>query len=265
MSVLPSALADLTKVTCRLENHGMLLWAQLDSPPGNVLDGEMMASLRKVVEAANGLPALRLLVFSGAGANFSFGASVEEHLPDRVGGMLESFHGLFRDLMVCDVPALALVRGQCLGGGLELAAFCDRVVVEDGAQLGQPEIRLGVFAPVGSLVLPWRCGARSSELLLTGRSMNASSAVECGLADEKVEQGQGEKAVENWFGETLAKLSASSLRFARRASRWQMHRMLRQGMEELEQLYLDELMSTQDAAEGIRAFVEKRKPVWRHD
>ncbi|TDI13192.1 MAG: cyclohexa-1,5-dienecarbonyl-CoA hydratase [Acidobacteria bacterium] len=264
MSAQPSELANLAKVSCRLENDGMLLWVQLDSPPGNVLDCEMMASLRQVVKATQGLPALRLLAFSGAGANFSYGASVEEHLPDRVAGMLQSFHGLFRDLTECDVPALALVRGQCLGGGLELAAFCDRVVVEDGAQLGQPEIRLGVFAPVGSLVLPWRCGARSSDLLLTGRSMDASSAVECGLADEMVEPGQGVKAVQGWLGETLANLSASSLRFARRASRWQMHRMLRQGMEELERLYLDELLSTHDAAEGIRSFVEKRKPVWRH-
>jgi len=264
MSALPSSLESLPGVSCRLEHEGMLLWVQLDSPPGNVLDGEMTASIRRVVEAASGLPALRLLAFTGAGANFSFGASVEEHLPDRVGGMLEAFHGLFRDLMECDVPVLALVRGQCLGGGLELAAFCDRVVVEDGAQLGQPEIRLGVFAPVASLLLPWRCGARSSELLLTGRSMDAASAVACGLADELVEPGQGENAVEGWLSEKLAKLSASSLRFARRASRWQMHRMLRQGMEELEQLYLDELMSTQDATEGIRSFVEKRKPVWRH-
>ena len=261
---LPAELENLNKVTCRLQSDGALLWVQLDSPPGNVLDSEMTSSLRQVVKSAGTLPALRLLAFSGAGANFSFGASVEEHLPERVGGMLDSFHGLFRDLMDCDVPALALVRGQCLGGGLELAAFCDRVVVEDGAKLGQPEIRLGVFAPVASLVLPWRCGGRSSELLLTGRSMDASSAVQCGLADEKVEQGQGETAVENWLGEGLSKLSASSLRMARRASRWQMHRMMRQGMDELEQFYLDELMSTHDAAEGIRSFVEKRKPVWRN-
>lgn len=264
MSALPPVLERLPRVSCRLEHEGMLLWAQLDSPPGNILDSEMMASLRQVVKAVDGLPALRLLAFSGAGANFSFGASVEEHLPDRVGGMLESFHALFRDLMDSDVPLLALVRGQCLGGGLELAAFCDRMVVEDGARLGQPEIQLGVFAPVGSLVLPWRCGARSSELLLTGRSIDAASAVACGLADERVEPGQGERAVASWLVEKLAQLSASSLRLARRASRWQLHRMLRQGMDELEQLYLDELMSTKDAAEGIRSFVEKRKPVWSH-
>jgi cyclohexa-1,5-dienecarbonyl-CoA hydratase len=261
---MTTSLERLAKVSPRLDAEGALLWVQLDSPPGNVLDGEMMGSLRQVVKEAAGLDGLRLMAFHGAGKHFSFGASVEEHLPERVGGMLESFHGLFRDLMECDVPLLALVRGQCLGGGLELAAFCDRVVVEESAHLGQPEIKLGVFAPVGSLVLPWRCGARSSDLLLTGRSLDADTAVAWGLADEKTESGQGETAVKRWLDEHLGGLSASSLRFARRASRWQMHRMLRDGLDELEPYYLDDLMATEDAAEGIRSFVEKRKPVWRH-
>jgi cyclohexa-1,5-dienecarbonyl-CoA hydratase len=259
-----SALGDLPKVSYRVEREGALLWVELNSPPGNVLDAEMTGSLRQLVKAAVGLPALRLVVFHGAGKHFSFGASVEEHLPERVGGMLDGFHGLFRDLMESDLTALALVRGQCLGGGLELAAFCDRVVVEEGAHLGQPEIKLGVFAPVASLVLPWRCGARSADLLRSGRSLEAAAAVDCGLADEQVAAGKGGEAVERWLDEALLPLSASSLRFARRASRWQMHRMLHQGIDELEQLYLDDLMSTHDAVEGIRSFVEKRKPVWSH-
>ncbi len=262
MSRMPTTLEKLAKVSCRLEHNGSLLWVELDSPKGNVLDSEMTGSLRQVVRAVASLPALRLMVFVGAEKNFSFGASVEEHRADRVGGMLDAFHGLFRDLLESDVPALALVRGQCLGGGLELAAFCDRVVVEEGAQLGQPEIQLGVFAPVGSLVLPWRCGARGAELLLTGRSVGAAEAVECHLADVLVAPGEGEQEVQRWLAEALQPLSASSLRLARRASRWDLHRMLGQGIDELEQLYLDDLMSTPDAVEGIEAFLEKRKPVW---
>jgi cyclohexa-1,5-dienecarbonyl-CoA hydratase len=217
-----------------------------------------------VVKAAAGWKELRLLAFSGAGKHFSFGASVEEHRPEQVGGMLEGFHGLFRDLMETDVPTLALVRGQCLGGGLELASFCDRIVAEEGAMLGQPEIRLGVFAPMASLLLPWRCGARASELLLTGKAIDAGTAASWGLVDQVVAAGEGEGAVTGWLEETLLPLSASSVRFARRASRWWLHRSLGQGIEELEQLYLDDLMNTHDAVEGIQSFLEKRKPTWTH-
>jgi cyclohexa-1,5-dienecarbonyl-CoA hydratase len=177
--------------------------------------------------------------------------------------MLTGFHALFHDLMETPVPMLALVRGQCLGGGLELAAFCDWVWVEEGARLGQPEMKLGVFAPVGSLVLPWRCRARAGDLLLSGRTVDAAEALRIGLADRLLPAGEGEAALDGWFAESLLPLSASSLRHARSAARWDLHRRLREGLPELEALYLDVLMSTHDAVEGLRAFLEKRAPSWK--
>ena len=255
---------ELDKVEFRLDDDGTILWAVLNDPPGNVLDAKMTQSLRRLIAAAQKLPTLRLIVFSGAGEQFSYGASVEEHRPDRVGAMLELFHGMFRDLIDSDIPAAALVRGRCLGGGLELAAFCDRVVVEDGAILGQPEIKLGVFAPIGSLLLPWRCGARGSELALTGRSIDAGEAVRIGLADELAAKGEGESAVDRWFRKELLPLSASSLRLARRASRWSLHKTIGEELAAIETLYLDELMQTHDGVEGIQAFLEKRRPAWTH-
>jgi cyclohexa-1,5-dienecarbonyl-CoA hydratase len=255
---------DLDKVEFRLGDDGAILWVVLNDPPGNVLDAKMMGSLRRLVAAGRQVPTLRLIVFSGAGEQFSYGASVEEHVPDRVGGMLEIFHGLFRDLIDSDLPAAALVRGRCLGGGLELAAFCDRVVVEEGAVLGLPEIKLGVFPPIGSLLLPWRCGARGSGLALTGATVDATEAARIGLADELVPKGEGQAAVERWFRKALLPLSASSLRHARRASRWSFHKMIREELGAVETLYLDDLMKTHDGVEGIKAFLEKRKPEWTH-
>ena len=250
------------KVSFHQALDGALLWVTLDAPPGNVLDGEMIASLRRVVGEARRSPRLRLLAFIGAGKHFSYGASVEEHRPGQVREMLTAFHALFRDLIDADLPMAACVRGRCLGGGLELAAFCDRVIVESGATLGQPEIKLGVFAPVGSLVLPWRCGPAGGELLLTGRSVDAEEAAALHLADRVCAAGEGEEVIERWAREHLLPLSPSSLRLARRASRLEIHRRLRDGLAEVERLYLDDLMTTRDAAEGIEAFLDKRPPVW---
>jgi cyclohexa-1,5-dienecarbonyl-CoA hydratase len=256
------ALPLLPKLARRLDHEDRVLRLTLDAAPGNVLDTEMIGSLRRAVREARDLPALKLLVFTGAGPHFSYGASIEEHRPDRVGELLRAFHGFFLDLVDTDIPALALVRGQCLGGGLELAAACDWVLVEESARLGQPEIRLGVFAPAGSIVLPWRCGARAGDLLLTGGTVDAATARQIGLADQTAPSGQGEAVLDAWIRRDILPLSASSLRWARRAARWHLHRQLRHGLPELEALYLERLMATRDAVEGIDAFLEKRPPRW---
>jgi len=264
MSTLPAALLDLPKVSARLDHDGAVLRLTLDDPPGNVLDSTMTASLRRAVVAARAFPSLRLLIFAGSGKHFSFGASVEEHRPEKVAGMLEGFHGLFRDLIETDVPALSLVGGQCLGGGLELAGFCDWVFAMENAKLGQPEIKLAVFAPVGSVVLPWRCGARANDLLLTGRTVDARTAEALGLVDRVLASEEAETRLDAFVREELLPLSASSLRRARKAARWHLHRMMKHGLAELETLYLEDLMTTPDATEGIVAFLEKRKPDFTH-
>ena len=252
------------KLSTRLDHDGAVLRLTLNAPPGNVLDQVMISSLRDAFREARDQTQLRLIVITGSGKHFSFGASVEEHRPEHVRGMLESFHGLFQDIVDTPVPLLALVNGQCLGGGLELAAFCDWVFAFDNAKLGQPEIKLGVFAPVGSIVLPWRCGARANDLLLTGRSIDARSAAEIGLVNRVLTQAIAEAELDTFIREDLLPLSASSLSYARDASRWHLNRQMKHGLPELESLYLDDLMATPDATEGIVAFLEKRPPRWTH-
>ncbi len=231
----------------------------LDDPKGNVLDGIMMGSLLALLDELAGERGrrLKLLCFTGAGDHFSFGASVPEHVGERAAPMLRAFHGIFERLIELAIPTAAAVRGRCLGGGLELASFCNRLVAHPDAKLGQPEIQLAVIAPVASLLLPHRIGqARTDDLLLTGRTIAAPEAKELGLVDAVAEDPLA--AIEEWARRELVPKSASSLRFAVRAARWRMNEAVRSGIADLERLYLEGLMATHDAGEGLAAFLEKR-------
>lgn len=246
----------------RLE--GGALWrVALGGSKGNVLDGTLTDALRAVFGEAGRTPALKALLLEGQGRHFSFGASVQEHLPEQVEGMLRRFHGLVLALVDSAVPVLAAVRGQCLGGGLELVTLCTRVFAAPDAQLGQPEIALGVFPPVASLALPERVGRRHAEdLCLSGRSVSATEALAMGLVDELCDD-PGEAALA--YARThLLPRSAASLRFALRALRAGLRARLQAELPGVERLYLDELMASSDAVEGLRAFLEKRAPAWRN-
>ena len=172
-------------IRCTTEHSGQLERIVLDRPRANILDCEMVAAMReRIAELAASPGPVKLIVFEGAGGNFSYGASVEEHLPGRVEGMLGQFHQLFWELERLSVPTAAIVRGQCLGGGFELALWCGYVACEPSARFGVPEIKLGVFPPMAALTLPWRVrGARSTQIILSGESLAAEEAVLCGVAD----------------------------------------------------------------------------------
>ncbi len=244
-----------------LDDCGTLLRLTLDRPKGNVLDGEMIAALREEVARARDWAPVRTLLLSGEGRHFSFGASVEEHQPEQVEGMLKGFHALFRELLDSGLVTLAAVRGQCLGGGLELAAFCQRLFASPDAKLGQPEIKLGVFAPIGSVVLPLRVGqANADDLLLTGRSVDAEEGLQMGLVDEIA--ADPVEAARAWHLEHLHALSGTAVKFAARAARTDMRRALTEDLATVEGLYLSDLMATHDAPEGIASFLEKREPQW---
>lgn len=245
-----------------LEDDGALLRIVLARPKGNVIDPAMVAAIRATVAEHRSRPALKSILFEGEGAHFSFGASVEAHLPDQIHGMLTGFHGMFRELAASGKVLLAAVRGQCLGGGLELAAFCHRVTASPEAKLGNPEILLGVFAPLASAVLPLRIGQPAADdLLLTGRSVDATEALSIGLVDE-IAPDPAEAALA-WH-RRFARLSASSLGQAVRAARAHFHQTFLSTLEVVERQYLEELMATADAVEGITAFLEKRTPRWTH-
>lgn len=243
---------------------GGALWrVSLANGKGNVLDRGLVDALSEVARRVASEPGLKAVVLEGAGPHFSFGASVPEHMPGEVAGMLARFHGLFKTMLDGNVVWLAAVRGRCLGGGLEVAAFCHRVFAAPDALLGQPEILLGVFAPVGSAFLRERVGRPAAEdLCLTGRAVPAEEARGMGLVDE-VADDPSAAAIE-WAKTHLLPKSASSLRHAVKAVRWELSRRFVPEVEELERYYLDRLMRTEDALEGLTAFVEKRQPVWRN-
>jgi len=231
---------------------------------GNVIDRETMAELARVFADARETRDLKGIVLTGRGPHFSFGASVQEHLPEHVQQMLTDFRAVILGLLDCQRFIVAAVEGQCLGGGLELAAACHRMVATAEARFGQPEIALGVFAPIASILLPERIGRRRAEdLCLTGRSIGAEEALQIGLVDGVVENSAAAAALE-WMRVHLAAHSASSLRLAIGAIRAELSARLRMDLPGLEALYLRELMSTHDAREGLQAFLEKRPPIWRN-
>ena len=242
---------------------GKALKAVLNAPKANILDGQMMAEILDLLGVAKGRKELRLLCFVGEGKHFCFGASVPDHVKEKAPAMLEAFHSMFLRLIELGIPTAAAVRGQCLGGGMELATFCNRVVAQPGAALGQPEIQLAVLPPIASLILPARIGqGKTDDLILTGRSVSGEEAFKMGLVDELAED--PEAAVEAWATEHLLPKSAAALRFATRTARWHFNMVVHDHIRAVEKLYLGGLMATHDANEGLAAFLERRKPEW-HD
>jgi len=245
-----------------LEKDGALLRLRLSRPKANIIDAAMIAALRAALSEHLPGPRLRAVLLTAEGPHFSFGASVEEHLPGSCAAMLRDLHALILQLVGSPVPVLVSVRGQCLGGGLELAAAGHRIFAAAGASLGQPEIKLAVFAPAASCLLPERIGpSRAEDLLFSGRSIGAEEAHRIGLVDA-VADDPGAAALA-YFEEHLAPKSASSLRFAVRAARIGLVERVRRKIADVERLYLEELMATHDAVEGLTAFIAKRPPSWK--
>lgn len=239
----------------------------LNAPKANVLEAEMLNEILGVIRSLSNNKNLKLLVFEGAGKHFSFGASVPEHTRDRAATMLRAFHEVFYQLANIGAPTMAVVRGQCLGGGMELALFCNFIVADSTAVFGQPEIVLGVFPPPASVMLPLKVGqAFADEIAMTGRSVDAKEAREMGFVNLLCDSGQDawDQAVE-WIQKHILPKSASSLRIANFAVRTQFFRSIREDLPRMEGLYLKNLMETSDANEGINAFMEKRKPTWKNE
>lgn len=250
-------------IRCTSERSGQIQRIVLDQPKGNVLDLAMLTAIRaRLAELSADPGPVKLIVFEGAGEHFSFGASVEEHMPGRVAELLPAFHGLFRDLEALGVPTAALVRGQCLGGAFELALWCGVIFCEPSARFGLPEVKLGVFPPLAAIALPWRVpGARATQVILSGDTYDAQGAEAWGFVDRCTSDAG--KALLEWFDERLAGKSAVAVRMAWRASRWLLSRTLAIDLPELERLYLEELMAHRDPVEGLTAFLERRQPVWK--
>ncbi len=197
------------------------------------------------------------------GPNFSYGASVPEHMPGQCADMLAGMHRMILAMVDYPVPILVAIRGYCLGGGLELASAGHVLFAAPDAKLGQPEIKLAVFAPSASCLLPERIGqARADDLLLTGREVAGTEAQAMGLVTHAAPD--PEAAALAYFDEHLAGLSAPALRCAVKAARMGYCERIREKLTRIEKLYLEELMALDDPVEGLTAFMEKRAPRWRN-
>jgi len=246
-----------------LERDGALLRLTLARPKANLIDAAMIAALSKALAHHRTQRGLRGVLVDAEGPHFSFGASVEEHLPNACAQMLASLHALILLMLDYPAPILVVVRGQCLGGGLEVALAGGPIFATPDAQLGQPEMKLGVFAPAASVLLPWRVSQPDAEdLLLSGRSIDAQTALAWGIAHEVADDPAAAAAA--YFDQHFAAKSAAALALAVRAAREPFADLARARLADVEALYLDRLMKTRDANEGLNAFIEKRAPQWEH-
>ena len=203
------------------------------------------------------------MTLEGAGRDFSFGASIQEHAPGQVERMLPEMHRLIRDILEVPAPTAALVRGRCLGGGFELALACDFIFAAEDAMLGLPEVALAAFPPAAAAILPLRVGyARSTTAILTGEARPASDWRDAGLVTLVAPASELEAAVDAWFDTHLATRSAAGLRHAIAAARLGLRNHVAQVLPELEQIYLNQLMRSADVGEAVSAFLEKRTPMW---
>jgi len=236
---------------------------RLFHPKGNIVTAEMIGALGQALDGIAQDPHLKLVTVEGAGADFSFGASIPEHAPGEIGRVLPEAHALVYALLDLPIVTAALVRGRCLGGGFEIALACDFIFAEESAVFGLPEVALGVFPPAASALLPARIGtARASSAIISGKPLSAAEWRQAGLVEAVVPDGTLEAEVDAWFEAHMQGKSAVALRYAAAAARHGLRQHVRAVLPELERLYLSDLMQTGDAVEGIAAFLEKRVPRW---
>jgi len=236
----------------------------LNAPPANILSAAMMQEIRDFLAADKSNNSRKLIIIKGNGDSFCFGASVEEHTAEQVNDMLPGFHKMCADIIAHPVATLAQVTGFCLGGGFELAIACSLVFADETAKFAVPEIQLGVFPPVAASLLPvLGGGAFANEKLLTGKKFSASTLASLGVVSQLSAQPELEQDVNNYVEKHLLPRSASSLRFAHQAARLSVVNHFNATIPVLEKLYLQDLMATDDANEGINSFIEKRKPEWK--
>jgi len=235
----------------------------LNRPPLNVLNIEMMEEINTYFESLLKEKALKLLVIQAAGKAFSAGVDVGEHLGDLVYKMIDVFHRMFRLMDALRVPSISVVNGSALGGGCELAVYCDMVMATERAKFGQPEIQVGVFPPIAALAFPRMMGRKKAlELILSGDVISAQEALALGMINKIVPEASLAEEVSR-FVERFKKLSGIVLKLTKEATLAGLNDDSEKGLQAIEKIYLERLMKTNDAIEGLKAFLDKRRPAWK--
>lgn len=247
-----------------VETRGGVATITMNRPPLNVLHNPMMAEFNTILEPLVTDKGVAAITLRATGKAFSAGVDVGDHSADRVEEMIRLFHGLFRKLAATDALTIAAVQGAALGGGMELACFCDIVLASERAKFGQPEVQVGVFPPVAAVFLPPQVGIKKAvELTAVGMTIDAAEAVRIGLVNAVYPTTEFDAAVDRYL-EGVAKLSRPVVRLAKRATTLVAREQMLVHLERTEKLYLNDLMKLGDTHEGIVAFLEKRPPQWAH-
>jgi len=237
----------------------------LNRPPVNIMNIAMMEEINEVLEEWQGEKNLNLALFNAKGKCFSAGVDVGEHMGDLAPKMIGVFHRMFRLMDSLGIPTLASVYGSCLGGGCELAVFCDLVISSEDAKYGQPEIQVGVFPPIAAQIMPRIIGRKAAmDLILSGKIISAEEARSMGLVNKVVAREELESATDE-FAKPYLKLSAEVLRKTKKAITAGLMDDFEPSLKIIEDIYLNELMKTADAQEGLKAFLEKRRPEWKNE
>jgi cyclohexa-1,5-dienecarbonyl-CoA hydratase len=236
----------------------------LNRPPVNVMHIPMMAELNSLLETVLADADLAAIVFRANGKAFCAGVDVADHTGDKVGEMIAQFHGIFRKLAATDALTVAAVNRSALGGGCEVATFCDIVLASERAKFGQPEVQVGVLPPVAACILPMQIGIKKAiEFNAIGATIKADEAYRIGLVNQVYPVDGFDAAVDEYLAQ-IRSLSRPVVRMAKRATTMRAREQVLDHLKDVEKLYLKELMKLSDAHEGIAAFVEKRKPTWKH-
>jgi cyclohexa-1,5-dienecarbonyl-CoA hydratase len=248
----------------KLETSGAQISLILSRPPLNVINIAMIGEIIDALQEISSDPATRLLIIRGEGRCFSAGMDVADHLPDKVRKMLNEMHNLLTRLAYLEIPVISVLHGMAFGGGLEIAMMADFVYAESGCKIGQPEIQLGVFPPVAIAFYSDWVGVRvAKDLVMTGRTFTADEAFRKGLLNDVFPGEEMETRVQQ-VADTLLSRSRAALASAKRAFQKTKDMTEWDSLKSAEHIYLEELMSTEDALEGLQAFLEKRQPQWKH-
>jgi cyclohexa-1,5-dienecarbonyl-CoA hydratase len=234
-------------------------------PPLNVLNLALLRELGSLLESVKKDDAVDFLVLRGEGERaFSAGVDVGDHTVERVPEMLETVHGVMKTLFSLPQVTVAMIHGACLGGGCELASCCDFLLASEESIFATPEINVGCYPPVALARFASEIGYhRAAEMILTGKRFSAQEAWAMGLVNRVVPRNELERAVESLLDE-LRQKSGAVLRIAVSGLRQIALHNFSQALKRSEEIYLNELLKTEDVEEGVRAFVEKRKPIWKH-